>query len=307
MSKFYGSDTSSSSESEIDEVEQKIIPSGPSFMVSDDEDDTKRIVRSAKEKRYEQLHTIIKSIRNSKKIGDFNKMETSFKELCSSHDKAKPVILKEENGVTPIFYIRILVEMEDLINATWDDTEKRKKMSKTNAKCFSALRQKLRKYIKLEFENEVAKFRENPDMQDEEDLADEEEEKTEDELFAKQDLTSAKKIDTTKKEKKYDAEDDDSDDSYWDNMSDSSSESSSDEEGQRDWRKHFLKKEVDSGKTKKDKKVRTQRVKVVKESEDEGDWTVVERTIEKPKLFEKNIDISLSVVISKLQEIIQGR
>merc|ERR1712060_60105 len=137
---------------------------------------------------------------------------------------------KEENGVTPIFFIRILVEMEDLINVTWDDADKRKRMSKTNAKCFSALRQKLRKYIKLEFENEIAKFRENPDMVDDDDNDDgdddeEEEEKSEDETFLRKDKSSAGKKDGLKKGKKSDAEDDDSDDSYWDNMSESSSES----------------------------------------------------------------------------------
>ena len=59
------------------------------------------MVRSAKEKRYEQLHNIMKSIRNSKKIKDFNKMETSFQELTKAYDKAKSVIAKEEGGITP--------------------------------------------------------------------------------------------------------------------------------------------------------------------------------------------------------------
>ena len=68
---------------------------------SDDEEDTRRVVRSAKEKRYEQLHNIMKSIRNSKKIKDFNKMETSFQELTKAYDKAKNVIAKEEGGITP--------------------------------------------------------------------------------------------------------------------------------------------------------------------------------------------------------------
>ena len=108
--------------------------------ISDDEEDTKRIVRSAKEKRYEALYTIIKSIRNSKKIKDFYKMETSFKELCLAHEKAKPVILKEENGVTPRFYVRILVEMTDLIDETWEDSEGRKKMNKNNSRSLGALR-----------------------------------------------------------------------------------------------------------------------------------------------------------------------
>ena len=92
---------------------------------SDDEDDAKRVVRSAKEKRNELIQTIIKSIRNSKKIKDFNKMETSFQELIKAYEKAKPIIMKEEGGVTPRFYLRILAEVEDLINETWEDKDYR--------------------------------------------------------------------------------------------------------------------------------------------------------------------------------------
>ncbi len=57
--------------------------------------------------------------------------------------------------------------MEDLINETWEDRDYRKTMSKINAKSLGALRQKLRKYIREQFEEDVAKFRENPDAEDE--------------------------------------------------------------------------------------------------------------------------------------------
>lgn len=42
----------------------------------------------------------------------------------------------------------------------------RKNMSKNNSKSLASLRQKLRKYNK-DFEEELAKFRENPDLGDE--------------------------------------------------------------------------------------------------------------------------------------------
>ena len=48
-------------------------------------------------------------------------METSFGELTKAYEKSKAVILKEEGGSTPRFYVRILVEMEDFINETWED------------------------------------------------------------------------------------------------------------------------------------------------------------------------------------------
>ena len=66
-----------------------------SSQFSDDEGDDKRVVRSAKEKRFEALYSIIKTIRNSMKIKDFNKMLSSYEELLKAFDKAKPVIVKE--------------------------------------------------------------------------------------------------------------------------------------------------------------------------------------------------------------------
>lgn len=90
-----------------------------------------------------------------------------------AYQKALPVIAKEEAGQTPRFYVRCLVEMEDFINEVWEDREGRKNMSKNNSKSLTSLRQKLRKYNK-DFEDDIVKFRENPDQDD-----DEEEEKRE--------------------------------------------------------------------------------------------------------------------------------
>lgn len=130
------------------------------------------MVRSTKEKRYEELTTIIKQIRNFKKIKDMSSMLSSFEDLMRAYTKALPVITKEESGQTPRFYVRCLAEIEDFINEMWEDREGRKTMSKNNSKSLSSMRQKLRKYNK-DFEEDIAKFRANPDQPDEE----EEEEK----------------------------------------------------------------------------------------------------------------------------------
>lgn len=55
-----------------------------------------------------------------------------FEDLQKAYVKALPVIAKEENGLTPRFFIRCLVEMEDFINETWEDREFRKNMNKNN-------------------------------------------------------------------------------------------------------------------------------------------------------------------------------
>ena len=115
------------------------------------------------------------------KIKDFNKMLTSYEELLKAFDKAKPVIVKEREkdksegkgtswlvGDSPRFYIRILVEMEKLINETWEDTAGRKAMSKVNGKSLGSLRQKLSKYMGESMADDVAKFEKEEDDGNEE-------------------------------------------------------------------------------------------------------------------------------------------
>ena len=51
--------------------------------------------------------------------------------------------------VTTRFFVRVLVELEEVVNEQWEDRDGRKKMSKSNAKSLGSLRQKHRKYIKV--------------------------------------------------------------------------------------------------------------------------------------------------------------
>jgi len=341
MSRFFAaSDSDSSSESSDSEDQQAPLARRPqaaaarasAFAFSDDEDDAKRVVRSAKEKRHEQLNNIIKTIRNSKKIKDFNKMESSFAELRAAYEKAKAVILKEDShGQTPRFYLRILVEVDDLINETWEDKEYRKKMSKINAKSLGALRQNLRKYVRENFEEEVAKFRENPDAEDEpeQEEADEEEDSESDDENEEGDFkksTSKSRegsVSVDKKGKKKAAMDDDeeSDDSYWDSDSDESSSSSDDDPGMS-LREKFLKRpEKESKKKEKKAKPAKKSRKALRdideddeddEEGEEGDkgekWITVDHGgLEKPKMFDKDAEINHEAVVKKLQEIMSAR
>ena len=105
------------------------------------------------------------------------------------------------------------------------------------------------------------------------------------------------------------ADDDDSDDSYWDTSGDESSESSlSDGDGQKDWRKHFLKDAPEKEKKPRDRDARKPKaIRPAKIDEEEGDWTKVERTLDKPKMFEKDAEINHDLVIKKLHEIMAAR
>ncbi|XP_055325708.1 eukaryotic translation initiation factor 3 subunit C [Sitodiplosis mosellana] len=314
MSRFFatgGSDSESDTDSEKEQIVSRPAPAA--FTFSDEEEEVKRVVRSMKEKRYEDLTNIIKNIRNYRKIKDMSNILQNFEDLTRAHQKALPVISKEENGVTPRFYVRALAELEDFINEVWEDREGRRNLSKNNSKAFGPLRQKFRKYVK-DFEADLAKFRESPDDEDEP-----EEEKVEEESESSEDERKAPKaVSFKKEEKKAPKEADDSDDSsFWGSDSESDSDSSEEETQYVNIRERFLKKTTekeDKDDEEKKKKRKEKEVKPRKQhegSDDEGGWETVTKgsstTAEKPKMFAKDAEIDVPLVLNKLNEIMASR
>ncbi|KAK7873145.1 hypothetical protein R5R35_006367 [Gryllus longicercus] len=322
MSRFFqqGSDSETETSSEEDVPQRAPVAA---FTFSDEEEDTKRVVRSAKEKRYEELHNLIKQIRNYRKIKDMSSMLSSFEDLMRAYTKAIPVINKEENGVTPRFYVRCLVEVEDFINEMWEDREGRKNMSKNSSKSLTSLRQKLRKYNK-DFEDDLAKFRENPDQGDEEeeeekeaqpDSDDDDDEEEDPKMTFRKDGSESSAGASKFAKKAVTDDDDESDDSDWDSDPESSSESSDPEDKNLTLREKFLKrttdKEEEEKKEKKDKKDRRDKEKKQRKDDEEGEWETVRGSgaipSEKPKMFAKDAEIDLNLVVKKLNEIVAAR
>lgn len=276
----------------------------------------KRVVRSTKEKRYEELSNIIKAIKNHRKIKDMASILQSFEDLTRALQKALPVITKEENGVTPRFFVRCLAETEDFINEVWEDREGRKNLSKNNSKALGTLRQKFRKYIK-DFEADLAKFRESPDEgDDEEEEQPQAESESSDEEPAPQKQATVKKEVIDKDKEKRAQRDDDSDDSIdWGSDSDSDTDSSDEENQYTNIREKFLKrtteKEDRDEEEKRKKKTKESKPRKRREEDDEeGEWETVTKgsTIaEKPKMFAKDAEINIRLVLDKLNEIMSSR
>ncbi|KFM61367.1 Eukaryotic translation initiation factor 3 subunit C, partial [Stegodyphus mimosarum] len=321
MSRFFA--TGSESESESSSSEEEPIPQKAqgitgAFTFSDEEEETKRVVRSAREKRYEELIEIIKLIKNHKKIKDMSKLWTSFENLTRAFTKARPVIEKEENGNIPKFYIRCLVELEDFITDCWEDKEGRKNMSKNNSKFLATLRQKLRKYNK-DFETEIANYRKNPDAEDEEREDEEEQESGDDEEkavdFFKKPQKAEKEEPKSKLLKGSDDDESDDDSIDWGSSSEEESSLSTDDEkyggnlatkflkrpGEKDEQKEITKREKKRDKERRERK---------RDDDDEG-WEEVKGgapiIMEKPKMFAKDAEINHQVVLKKFNEILAAR
>ncbi|XP_011311868.1 eukaryotic translation initiation factor 3 subunit C [Fopius arisanus] len=321
MSKFFTTGTDSESDSSSEEEQVQRAPAA-TYTFSDEEEETKRIVRPTKVKRYEELTNLIKLIRNYKKIKDMSSMLSSFEDLQRAYQKAITVIMKEEGGQTPRFYLRCLVEMEDFINEVWEDREGRKNMSKNNSKSLTSLRQKLRKYNK-DFEEEIAKFRENPDQEDDEEEEKQEESAESEEedvasMFKKSEPATTAAPDASKFKKTL-ADDASESESDWGSDSDSDSSSSDDEGQYTNIRERFIKKatdkdeDEDKAKRKEQKKERKEKERKKKRDEDdgEGEWETVKGGLvvpsEKPKMFAKDAEINVPAVIKKLSEVIAAR
>lgn len=320
MSRFFatGSDSESESESsEEEQIPQKATAITSAYAFSDDEEETKRVVRSTREKRYEEITEIIKQIKNHKKIKDMSKLLTSFENLIKAFQKAKMVIEKEEGGNIPKFYIRSLVELEDFITKCWEDRDGRKNMSKNNSKSLGTLRQKLRKYNK-DYEADIVKYRENPEEEDEdrEDDEDKDSDADDDMSFKKKAVPKAERDEPKSKFMKGGSDDEESDDDSMDwGSSDEgeSSLSSDDEKYGGNLAIKFLKKAgADKDEVKelrRREKKREQKEK--RRDDDEEGWEEVKGGVplimEKPKMFAKDAEINHQVVLKKLNEILAAR
>ncbi|KAH8879888.1 eukaryotic translation initiation factor 3 subunit C [Thozetella sp. PMI_491] len=114
-------------------------------------------VKSAKDKRFDELETTITTIQNGQKINDWGSISNEFDKLN------RQVIKLQDGGKAPKAYIKCIAELEDFLNETLAKQKVTpKKMNATNARGLNAVKQRIKKNNK-DYQVQIDAFRENSD------------------------------------------------------------------------------------------------------------------------------------------------
>ncbi|KAG0336898.1 Translation initiation factor 3 subunit c [Podila humilis] len=132
---------------------------------SDSDDDVVRVVRSAKDKRFEEIEQAVTLMANKQKINDWVSAQNEFDRANKALQKSAGIIA--QTGV-PKFYIKAVAELEKEIQKSLEkEKAASKKLNPSNAKALNSMKQKVKKNNRL-YEKEIQEYEKDPENYDKE-------------------------------------------------------------------------------------------------------------------------------------------
>jgi translation initiation factor 3 subunit C len=134
-----------------------------------EEEEERQIIKSARDKRFDELDQTVKLIGNAVKINDWAAVSDAFDKAV----RLLPNLAKQLDGRNPKLFVKTLVELDENVASTWEQQKGAgaKKMNAVNQRGLNAVRQKVRKMVREDqYVRDVDKFKEDPDafMEEEE-------------------------------------------------------------------------------------------------------------------------------------------
>ncbi|KAK3374854.1 eukaryotic translation initiation factor 3 subunit 8 N-terminus-domain-containing protein [Podospora didyma] len=123
----------------------------------DSDNETQAKVKSAKDKRFDELEATVTAIQNGQKINDWGSISNELDKLN------RQVIKQIDGGKAPKLYIKCIADLEDFMNETLAKQKVTpKKMNATNARGLNVVKQRIKKNNK-DFQAQIDAYRKDSD------------------------------------------------------------------------------------------------------------------------------------------------
>ncbi|KAF1948053.1 eukaryotic translation initiation factor 3 subunit C [Clathrospora elynae] len=151
-------DDDSSSDSGSETGANRFLKDAESESESEDED-TNKVLKSAKDKRFDELEATIRLIENAQKINDWAVISDQFDKLI----RQVPTLTKQNDGKVPKLYVQAIADLETVVGETHEKQKVTpKKMNAVNGRGFNAVRQKIKKHNR-DYQKDIDAYRANKD------------------------------------------------------------------------------------------------------------------------------------------------